>query len=76
MKVEAIGDFTARLDPVQLDARTVILRDEYGQPFLVAQTLDNGQIFVSRAGSPDFSDALKSLGVNVKVTYREVRASP
>lgn len=75
MRVEVVGDFAARLDPVQLEARTVILRDEHGQPFLVAQTLDDGQIFVSRAGNPDFLDALKSLGVNVKVTYREVRAS-
>lgn len=76
MKVEVIGDFTARLDPVQLEARTVILRDEYGQPFLVAQTMDNGQVFVARAGSPDFFDALKSLGINVKVAYREVRVAP
>jgi hypothetical protein len=73
VKVEAIGDFTARLDPVQLEARTVILRDDYGQPFLVAQTLSDGKVFVSKAGSPDFPDALKSLGVDIKVTYRGVR---
>jgi hypothetical protein len=75
VKVEVVGDFSIRSEPVQLNARTVILRDEYGQPFLVAQTLDDGQVFVSRAGSPDFVDALKSLGVSAKVTYREVRVS-
>jgi hypothetical protein len=75
MKVEVLGDFAKLAEPVRLDARTVIIRDAYDQPILVAQTLDNGQIFVSRAGSPDFKDTLKSLGIDVKVQFREVKVS-
>lgn len=74
MKVEVIGDLSTFAEPVRLDARTVVLRDDYNQPILVAQALDNGHIFVAKAGSPDFFDALKSLGIEVKVDYHSVRA--
>jgi hypothetical protein len=73
MKVDVIGDLAALQEPVRLEARTVVLRDEFDQPILVAQAMGNGKIFVSRAGSPDFEDALKSLGLDVKVNYREVK---
>ncbi len=75
MKVEVIGDLATLSEPLSLEARTVVLRDDYNQPFFVAQVLANGQIFTSRAGSPDFPDALKSLGIEVKVNYRNVRVS-
>lgn len=75
MKVEVIGDLGLLSEPVRMEARTVVLRDDFNQPFLVAQVLENGQIFVSRAGSPDFADTLKSLGLDIKVNFRNVRVS-
>lgn len=76
MKVEVVGDFAMLTEPVRLEARTVVLRDDFNQPFLVAQVMENGQVFVSRAGDRDFSDTLISLGIDVKVSYRNVGVSP
>jgi hypothetical protein len=73
MKIDILGDFS-KTEPVSMEARTVVLRDEFNQPILVAQEMDNGKIFVSRAGSADFRDALISLGIEVNVKYREVKA--
>ena len=73
MTAEIVGDLSKLVEPLKVEARTVILRDDYGQPFLVVQTLDGGKVFVSRAGEPDFEDALKSLGVHIGVKYHTVR---
>lgn len=72
MKVEVLGDLS-KTEPVCMDARTIVIRDEFDQPVLVAQAMDGGKIFVSRAGSRDFQDALISLGLEVKVKYQEVK---
>lgn len=75
MKVEVIGDLAALSEPLRVEARTVVLRDDFNQPFFVAQVLENGQIFTSQAGHSDFPEALKSLGLDVKVNFRSVRVS-
>ena len=76
MTVEVIGDLSKLAEPLKLDARTVILRDDFEQPFMVVQTLENGKVFVSQAGSPDFEDALKSMGARIGVKYHPVVRVP
>lgn len=72
MTVDVLGDLLTA-EPVRMDARTIVIRDDHGQPVLVAQAMENGKIFTARAGSPDFKDALTSLGIEVEVKYREVK---
>jgi hypothetical protein len=75
MKVDVIGDLGRLQEPVRMDARTVVIRDAFDQPILIAQVLEQGGIFVTRPSDPGFRDTLKTLGLDIRVKYREVKVT-
>lgn len=72
MIVEATTSFLTDGAPLAAEARLVVIRDKHGNPLVLARQLDSGQIFVSRAGDPDFNDNVKAAGLDIKTNLKMV----
>jgi len=62
--------------PVELpDVGSAVVYDDYGQPIVVVQKQEDGQILMVRAGEPKFHELLRILGIglNATVTVGSVR---
>lgn len=54
------------------DARSVVVYDDFGNPLLVAQKLQKGQVVVYRPGDQDFNRVIAALGIGLNTTYKVV----
>lgn len=52
------------------DVRSVVIYDQWKQPILVAQTIDDGSIVTMRPGDPKFREVLKSMGIGLNAEYK------
>ncbi len=69
----------ARLQPEGLESaqevgrlRTVVVYDDFDQPILVVQKMDQGQILTTQANDPNFKKILSSLGIGLNAVYKAV----
>jgi hypothetical protein len=66
----------ARFQPTQEvdDLRSIVVYDDFGEPILLMQKVEKGQILVYRAGQNDFEKALKTLGIGLNARCEELSA--
>jgi hypothetical protein len=50
--------------PIRLDCTRVVLRDDLGNPVMVALKVAQGVIYCSKAGDKDFLSILKEFGIS------------
>lgn len=57
-------------EPVELKGlRSLVIRDDRGNPLIVAQKLDEGVTVIYRHDEPGFIDVLKALGIGLNTRY-------
>lgn len=56
-------DSQHRLSPVnRMEVSSVIIRDKFGEPLIVATELSDGLIVAEMRGSPAFTELLRNMG--------------
>lgn len=57
------------------DLRTIVVYDDFDNPIVVIQKLDEGQIYMCRAAEKDFASVLKALGIGLNATCIPIKRS-
>jgi hypothetical protein len=63
LRVQAIGAIGAGA-PVEVEGHTIIVRDDMGNPIMVAQEIADGMTTVTTCADPDFDKTLRVLGID------------
>jgi hypothetical protein len=69
MKVHVQGD-----EILDVEARSVVVKDDYDQPVLLVQALGKGQIIITRVTDPNFRKIMESLGIGLRTDYEVHKA--
>jgi hypothetical protein len=57
-------------EPVELiGLRSLVIRDDHGNPLIVAQKLEEGVTVIYRHDEPSFVGVLKALGIGLNTRY-------
>jgi len=73
MKIRASFEGLER-PPMELEnADSILIYDDFGNPILVVQKLEKGQIYVVKASEPGFQDVLRGFGIGLRASVRKIK---
>ena len=55
------------------DVRSVVIKDEHGQPILLAQVLGPGQVMVTKASDPNFKKQVEAMGIGLRTDFEVIK---
>ena len=57
-------------EPIDMKGlRSIVIRDDHGNPLIVAQTLSEGVVVIYTHKEPEFRQALQAMGIGLNTRY-------